>query len=93
MLSTVYSAGLCGIDGFEVTVECSSQKKLEQFDIVGLPDTAVKEAKNRVRTACENSGFRFPETMLTVNLAPAARKNAEFDQSPSTSTVPGEMYF
>jgi len=81
MLSTVYSAGLCGIDGFEVTVECSSQKKLEQFDIVGLPDTAVKEAKNRVRTACENSGFRFPETMLTVNLAPAARKKegAGFD--------------
>ncbi|MBQ7172060.1 MAG: YifB family Mg chelatase-like AAA ATPase [Clostridia bacterium] len=74
MLATVYSAGLCGIDGFEVTVECSAQKKMEQFDIVGLPDAAVKEAKDRVRTACENSGFRFPELTLTVNLAPAGRK-------------------
>ena len=81
MLSTVYSAGLFGIDGFEVTVECSMQKRMEQFDIVGLPDTAVKEAKNRVRTACENSGFRFPEQLLTVNLAPAGRKKegAGFD--------------
>ena len=81
MLSTVYSAGLLGIDGFEVTVECSAQKKMEAFDIVGLPDAAVKEAKNRVRTACENSGFRFPDILLTVNLAPAARRKegAGFD--------------
>ncbi|MBE6640995.1 MAG: ATP-binding protein [Ruminococcaceae bacterium] len=81
MLSTVYCAGLHGIDGFEVTVECSAQKKMEQFDVVGLPDAAVKEAKNRVRTACENSGFRFPELLLTVNLAPAARRKegAGFD--------------
>ncbi len=81
MLSTVYCAGLNGIDGFEVTVECSAQKKMEAFDIVGLPDAAVKEAKNRVRTACENSGFRFPDILLTVNLAPAARRKegAGFD--------------
>ncbi|MBQ1934990.1 MAG: YifB family Mg chelatase-like AAA ATPase [Clostridia bacterium] len=81
MLSTVYSAGLHGIDGFEVTVECSAQKKLEQFDLIGLPDAAVKEAKDRVRTACENSGYRFPERLLTVNLAPAARRKegAGFD--------------
>ena len=81
MLSTLYSAGLCGIDGFEVTVECSEQKKLEGFDVIGLPDAAVKEAKDHVRTACVNSGFRFPETLLTVNLAPAAKKKegAGFD--------------
>lgn len=74
MLSKVYTSGLAGIDGFEVTVECSSQDKLPQFELVGLPDAAVKEAKERVRSACENSGFRFPETAITLNLAPANRK-------------------
>ena len=74
MLSTVFSAGLYGIDGYIVTVECNSQAKIPEFELVGLPDLAVKEAKERVRTACENSGFRFPEMALTLNLAPADRR-------------------
>ncbi|MBQ8341365.1 MAG: YifB family Mg chelatase-like AAA ATPase [Clostridia bacterium] len=74
MLSTVYSAGLAGIDGFIVSVECDAQERMEGFEIVGLPDLAVKEAKERVRTATANSGFRFPFCRLTVNLAPADRK-------------------
>ncbi len=74
MLSTVYSAGLLGIDGFVVTVECNAQSKIPRFELVGLPDLAVKEAKERVRRACENSGFRFPPRELTVNLAPADRR-------------------
>ncbi|MBR6728012.1 MAG: YifB family Mg chelatase-like AAA ATPase, partial [Clostridia bacterium] len=74
MLSTVYSAGLAGIDGFIVSVECDAQERMEGFEIVGLPDLAVKEAKERVRTAAMNSGFRFPYCRLTVNLAPADRK-------------------
>lgn len=74
MLSIVYSAGLSGIDGFMVSVECSSQDKLPQFEIIGLPDTAVKESKDRIESALENSGFALPETALTVNLAPADRK-------------------
>ncbi len=74
MVTKVYSAGIAGIDGFEVTVECSAQNKLPRFEIVGLPDTAVKEAKERVVAACQNSGFPFPDTELTVNLAPAYRK-------------------
>ncbi len=74
MLSATYSAGLCGIDGFPVTVECSQTKTLEGFELVGLPDLAVKEAKERVRTACQNSGFQFPYSKITVNLAPADRK-------------------
>ncbi len=74
MLSTVYSAGLYGIDGYIVTVECNAQSKIPVFDLVGLPDLAVKEAKERVRTACENSGFRFPAMALMVNLAPADRR-------------------
>ena len=74
MLSTVFSAGLLGIDGYLVTVECDSQTRIPVFELVGLPDLAVKEAKERVRTACENSGFRFPAMALTLNLAPADRK-------------------
>ena len=74
MLSTVYSAGLFGIDGYIVTVECNAQSKIPAFELVGLPDLAVKEAKERVRTACQNSGFRFPHLDLMLNLAPADRR-------------------
>ncbi len=74
MISRVSSAALSGIDGYEVTVECSSFDRLPDFELVGLPDTAIKEAKERVRAACENSGIRFPLTELTVNLAPANLK-------------------
>ncbi|MBO5903799.1 MAG: ATP-binding protein, partial [Clostridia bacterium] len=74
MLSTVYSAGLYGIDGYIVSVECNAQNRIPDFQLVGLPDAAVKEAKDRVRTACENSGYRFPALDLMINLAPADRR-------------------
>ena len=71
MLSKVYSAGVVGIEGFEVTVECSAWDRVPAFELVGLPDTAVKEAKNRVKAATENSGFVFPPLDIMINLAPA----------------------
>ena len=74
MLSSVFTAGIFGIDGYIVTVEADAQPKLPAFELVGLPDMAVKEAKDRVRTACINSGFRFPEMSFMLNLAPADRK-------------------
>lgn len=74
MLSSVYCAGIFGIDGYIVTVEADAQPRLPAFELVGLPDMAVKEAKERVRTACINSGFRFPEISFMLNLAPADRK-------------------
>lgn len=74
MLTAVYSAGLSGIDGFLVTVECDSRQKKFGFEIVGLPDAAIKEAKERVRTACDNTGIRFPNLCHIVNLAPADRR-------------------
>ncbi len=74
MLSSSYSAGLCGIEGFPVTVECNHSNTLSGFELVGLPDLAVKEAKERVQTACYNSGYPFPHGRITVNLAPADRK-------------------
>lgn len=74
MLSSIFSAGIFGIDGYIVTVEADAQPKLPLFELVGLPDAAVKEAKERVRTACINSGYRFPEMSFMLNLAPADRK-------------------
>ena len=74
MLTSLFGAGNCGIDGFLVTVEVDSHDGLSKFEIVGLPDVAVKEAKERVRTACENTGYKFPESEITVNLAPANRR-------------------
>ena len=74
MYSKIYGAGISGIDGFIVTVECSARNKLPSFDLVGLPDLAVKEAKERVVNACVNSGIPFPSGALTVNLAPADKK-------------------
>ncbi len=74
MLSSVFTAGIFGIDGYIVTVEADAQPRLPLFELVGLPDMAVKEAKERVRTACINSGYRFPEMSFMLNLAPADRK-------------------
>ncbi len=74
MISRVSSAALSGIDGYEVTVECSAFDRMPNFELVGLPDAAVKEAKERVRSACENSGIRFPMMEITINLAPASLK-------------------
>lgn len=71
MLHRVRSLGLQGINGYEVTAECDVAGGLPNFDIVGLPDTAVKEARERVRAAVKNSGFSFPVGRITVNLAPA----------------------
>ena len=74
MLQTVYSAGLNGVDGFPVTIECNCANRLAKFEVVGLPDAAVREARERIKAAIENSGFEFPEADITVNMAPADRK-------------------
>lgn len=74
MISKTYSSAVLGIDGYEVTVECSAWDRIPAFELVGLPDTAVKEAKNRVQSACENSGFSFPALDIMINLAPASMK-------------------
>lgn len=74
MLSRVQSYGLMGIDGYSVTVEADLSGGLPSFDIVGLADTAIKEAKERVRSAIKNSGFDYPINKITINLAPADKK-------------------
>ncbi len=70
--TTVRSTGVRGIRGYGVTVECfAAHGVYNLFDIVGLPDAAVREARERVRAAVRSRGFRFPPGRITVNLAPA----------------------
>lgn len=65
------SMGLYGLDAFPVRVEADVQNGMSAFDIVGLPDAAVKESRDRVRAALKNCGYEFPIGRITVNLAPA----------------------
>lgn len=71
MLSKVISFALCGLEGVPVEVETDINKGLVSYDLVGLPDAAVKESKERVRSAVKNSAMHFPVSKITVNLAPA----------------------
>ncbi|MFP4015899.1 MAG: YifB family Mg chelatase-like AAA ATPase [Halanaerobiales bacterium] len=70
MLSRVISATVMGIDGVIVEVEVDLSRGIPAFDIVGLPDTAVRESRERVRSAIKNSGYDFPIQRITINLAP-----------------------
>jgi len=74
MFTKVNSGGLWGIEGFPVEVQVDLSPGLPVFNIVGLPDSSVREAKERVRTAIKNSGFAFPLKRITVNLSPSDRK-------------------
>ena len=71
MVSKVNSLGLYGLDAFKIEVEASTEPGLPVFEIVGLPDAAVKESRNRVRSAIKNIGLSFPVKRITVNLSPA----------------------
>ncbi len=74
MFAKVSSVGLFGMNSYIVDVEADVSRGLPCFDIVGLPDAAVKEARDRVRSAIKNCGFKFPNGHITVNLAPADLK-------------------
>ncbi len=76
MISRIKSCGLLGIDGYMVDVETDIANGMPAFDVVGLPDAAVRESRERVRSAMKNSGLRFPQKHITVNLAPANIKKA-----------------
>ncbi len=74
MLARVLSFGLLGIDGYPVSVEANVSGGMPLFEIVGLPDAAVRESRERVRAALANSGFSMPFTRVVINLAPADTK-------------------
>ena len=81
MLSKVFSSSTYGIDAYLVEVEVHVEKQVPGFIIVGLPDNAVKESRERVTSAIKNSGFEFPKKKITVNLAPAdiKKEGSAFD--------------
>jgi magnesium chelatase family protein len=82
MLAHIFSAAVVGLDGVMVEVEVDIQNQgLPSFTIVGLPDKAVEEAKERVRSAIKNTGCEFPQKRITVNLAPAdlPKEGASYD--------------
>ena len=71
VLAKVLSSAVLGIDAYRVEVEVDITSGLPTFTTVGLPETSVKESKERVKSAINNSGYRFPDDRITVNLAPA----------------------
>ncbi len=76
MLATVQSSAMLGIDAYIVKVEVDVAGGLPAFSTVGLPDSAIKESRDRVTAAIKNSGFYFPQTRITANLAPADIRKA-----------------
>ena len=76
MLATVLSSAMLGIDAYIVKVEVDVAGGLPSFSTVGLPDSAIKESRDRVTAAIKNSGFYFPQTRITANLAPADIRKA-----------------
>lgn len=89
MISKINTCGLMGIDGFMVSVETDISNGMPNYNVVGLPDTAVKEAKERVNAAIKNSGFQFPPKRITVNLAPAdtRKEGAAYDLPIAVSVL------
>ncbi len=71
MVESIHGMGLMGIEAYKVEVESAISQGLPAFDVVGLPDAAVKESRERVKSAMRNCGFEFPLGHITVNLAPA----------------------
>ncbi len=71
MISQILTASVIGLDVYKITVEVDVNNSLPSVAIVGLPDTAISEAKERVRSAIKNSGYEFPNKKIVVNLAPA----------------------
>lgn len=83
MLSIVKSMSLHGLDGYLVDVQVDISAGMPAWEVVGLPDTTVRESKERVRIAIRNSGFDFPSRKIIINLAPAdKRKEGSFFDLP-----------
>src|SRR5262245_12494098 len=92
MLARVRSGALRGIDAIVVDVEVDVSPGLPQTTTVGLPDGAVREARDRIRAALRNSGFEYPQRRITVNLAPAGirKEGVAFDLAIALALIAAE---
>ena len=90
MLATARTFALLGVEAREVRVEADVRNGLPAFALVGLPDAAVRESRERVRAALANSGFEFPQQRITANLAPADLRKAGpgFDLAIAAASSP-----
>ncbi len=92
MFSRVYSVAVSGLSGQRLDVEADVGSGLPSFSIVGLPDLATQESRERVRSAIKNSGFTFPIAKIVVNLAPASvRKRGAFDLPIALAVIQKEV--
>lgn len=92
MIAKIYTSCVLGIDAYEVTAEVDIGGGLPGFNIVGLPDMAIRESRDRIKAAIRNSGFSFPSTKIIVNLAPAnlRKEGASFDLPVALSILSTE---
>jgi len=74
MLAKTNSFALNGVKGYKIDIEIDINAGLPSYDMVGLPDTAIKESRERIRSAIKNSGYNYPVKRITINLAPADLK-------------------
>ena len=81
MLTTVFSAATYGINAYLIEIETNIENTVPNFFLVGLPDNAVKESRERVATAIKNSAYTYPNKRITINLAPAdvKKEGSSFD--------------
>ena len=83
MFSRIRSVGILGLETYMIDVEADLSRGLPKFDIVGLPNSSINEAKDRVHSAIKNNSFVFPVSRITINLAPAdKKKNGTFYDLP-----------
>src|SRR5438105_4657182 len=89
MLAHVLSSAVVGIDAIPITVEVDISTSMPMWNLVGLPDAAVQESRERVRSAIRNSGFEFPQKRITINLAPAdvKKEGPSFDLPIAVGTL------
>lgn len=85
MFAKIISVGLFGMEAYMTGVEADISGGMPRFDVVGLPDTAVSESRERVRSAIKNNGLDFPPSRITINLAPADIKKRGADLRPAHS--------
>ena len=89
MVAKIVCYALNGLEGVPVEVETDVNRGIPAYEMVGLPDTAVKESKERVRSALKNSGLSFPMNKITINFAPAdlRKEGASFDLAVAISLL------
>lgn len=93
MISNVFTGSVVGIEGYKITVEVDTSSSIPGLTIVGLPDAAVSEAKERIRSAIKNSGYSFPTKKIVINLAPAdiKKEGSGFDLPMAVGVLASNM--